>query len=147
MRLCTLVFIVALTAGCARRYRTTFEPVCPPAKDSTTVRMQPGTPASIQGEVADRDTGRPLSGGVLTVAPSTTMIPTDTLGRFAVTGLTPGRYSIRARQLGYEDQTATVVVTASAGAHLHLALTPRYVDRCMEMRPVRTSLPWWHVAR
>ena len=73
------------------------------------------------------------------------MIRPDTLGRFAVTGLTAGRYIIRARQLGYEDQTATVVVTASAGAHLDLALTPRYIDRCMEVRTVRTPLPWWHV--
>ena len=79
------------------------------------------------------------------MAPFTTGIRTDTLGRFAVTGLSPGRYIIHTRQLGYEDHTDTAVVTASAGVHLHLALTPRYVDRCMEMRTVRTPLPWWHV--
>jgi protocatechuate 3,4-dioxygenase beta subunit len=73
------------------------------------------------------------------------MIGTDTLGRFAVTGLTPGRYTIRARQIGYEERTDTVVVTAGAGAHLHLVLTPQYFDRCMEMRSVQTRLPWWHI--
>lgn len=144
MRLRLALFLLALPVGCARRYRTSFEPICPPANDSSRVRVQPDARGSIQGEITDRDTGRLLSGGVLTVASSTSIIRTDTLGRFALTGLSPGRYILHTRQLGYETRTDTVIVTVSAGVHLHLALTPRYVDRCMEMRTVRTPLPWWH---
>ena len=61
-----------------------------------------------------------------------------------MTGLQARQYIVRARRLGYEERTDTVTITTDAGVHMHLALTPAYVDRCMEMRQVRTPLAWWH---
>lgn len=72
----------------------------------------------VQGQVVDATTQEVLP-GVNVVIPAVDGTPftgaaTDAEGRFELTGLTPGTYTLRASFLGYETQTKTdVVVQAS----------------------------------
>jgi len=141
----TVALVVAVAAACTPRYHTHLKPICPPARDSTRIGPQTTPRNAITGELTDRDTGRPLKSGSVTTAPSSgTSRLTDSLGRFQLIGLRPRQYVVRARRIGYEERTDTVAISTDAGVHMHLALTPAYVDRCMELRQVRTLVPWWH---
>lgn len=55
---------------------------------------------------------------------------TDSLGRFRIDSLGPGRYAVRVTRVGYRPRRDTVVVAANAGADWDVALEPQAVDGC-----------------
>lgn len=129
--------------GCARRTASHLEPICPPAVGVSRITPDRSEPNAILGQLLDRDTGRPLAGGLVLVSPGNWRLLSDSLGTFAIRGLSAGQYVLVVRRLGYERQTDTVVVHDGAGVRARVALTPAAVDRCMEMRRVRTALASW----
>jgi len=132
---------VIVAAGCTPRYGTHTKARCPAASDSSFLLTQPASRPAINGEMTDRDTGRPLAGGVVSLVSSATTASTDSLGRFQIRELEAGRLVVRSRRIGYEERVDTVTLRSGTAIRMHLALTPAYVDRCMEMQQVRTRSP------
>ena len=127
----------ALPLMLAREARAQAAPVeldCPPPRDSTRVAVDSQRPASIVGEVTNRDTGRPLTGGWVVVRPVNRYAPTDSVGGFHFDGLADGRYVVELLEVGFARRYDTLNVNARFGAHLHISLQPQYPDRCPTVR-------------
>jgi hypothetical protein len=132
-----LACLTLSVVGCVRRTASHLEPICPPAMGVSRITPDRSEPNAILGQLVDRDTGRPLSQGLVLLSPGDRRLLSDSLGTFAIRGLSAGQYAVVVRRLGYEGQTDTVVVHDGAGVRARVALTPAAVDRCMEMRQVR----------
>jgi TonB-linked SusC/RagA family outer membrane protein len=65
---------------------------------------------SIAGMVKDGDTGGPIAAATVTVVGTRFSVETDAEGRFAIAGVPPGSYRLRARMLGYTAVDTSVVV-------------------------------------
>jgi hypothetical protein len=65
---------------------------------------------SIQGQVIDATTQQPLPGVNVVLADTTVGAATNVNGRFEITGLAPGTYTLQASFVGYAPQTKTDVV-------------------------------------
>src|SRR5690554_2362950 len=63
---------------------------------------------AVTGRVTDADTGEPLPGVNVVVEELATGAATDVEGRYTISGLRPGTYTLRASFVGYEDQTQAV---------------------------------------
>jgi outer membrane receptor protein involved in Fe transport len=74
-----------------------------------TPRSQAG---SILGRVTDKATGGPLIGATVVLDPVRQAVTTGSDGRYRVTNLSPGNYTIRARYVGYKSLAASVTVSA-----------------------------------
>jgi len=103
---------------------------CPPALDSTRIAIDSQRPASVFGEVTNRDTGRPLSAGWVVVRPVNRYAATDSVGSFRFDGLADGRYTVELLEVGFARRLDTLDVNARFGVHLHISLQPQYPDRC-----------------
>jgi hypothetical protein len=68
---------------------------------------------SIVGRVVDGLTESPLDGVLLQVEGTAARALTDSAGRFAIEGIPPGIYSVRARRLGFEPAVRSNVVVGS----------------------------------
>ena len=145
IRLCVFLFCLGAPTACARRYTTHREPSCPPARAQTQFVEDGSTSGAIAGTVLDRDSGRPIVEARIQVAPTNQTTTSDSTGAFAVAGLPPGQHVVSALRIGYERRTDTVTIHAGRSVRSQIALTPSYMDRCMEIIEVRTPLPWWHV--
>src|SRR3954465_15036577 len=73
-----------------------------------TVRALPGT--GIGGQVGTLNSLRPLANADISVIGIGTRVRTDSVGRFFVPLKVPGTYVVRARNVGYEPVTLSVVV-------------------------------------
>jgi hypothetical protein len=104
MSLAGLAALVLLAAGPLR------------AQDTTAVT------AVLRGVVADT-AGTPVPYALVRILPAGTERFTDARGAFALTGLAPGTYRVRVRQVGYEPFESTVSLRAE-GAALRVALRP-----------------------
>ena len=69
---------------------------------------------SIQGQVIDATTQQPLPGVNVALADTSRGAATNANGRFEITGLAPGTYTLRATFVGYAPQTKTDVVVRSS---------------------------------
>jgi ABC-type Fe3+-hydroxamate transport system substrate-binding protein len=77
-------------------------------------------PASVSGRVVSQTTGAGLVDVPVRVA--STIVHTDRLGKFVVTSLAAGTYSIKVAAPGYEDYTGTVRVAAGENVLGDIAL-------------------------
>ncbi|MBL7769883.1 MAG: TonB-dependent receptor [Flavipsychrobacter sp.] len=83
------------------------------------------TSGAISGTILDRNTQKPVIGASVEVQPSKTGTSTDSLGRFRITGLTPGSYSISITAIGFADKTLTnLVITSGNENNLNIELEP-----------------------
>jgi hypothetical protein len=82
---------------------------------------------SLAGRVLD-PSGRPLVGATIQVLTALKEVRTDTLGRFALAGLPPGRQLVRARQVGYLAESFFATITDSTSTRLVVQLTPMGQD-------------------
>lgn len=90
---------------------------------SNTVLAQ--TTGYISGTILDRNTQKPVIGASVEVQPSKTGTSTDSLGRFRITGLTPGSYSLSITAIGFADKTLTnLVITSGNENNLNIELDP-----------------------
>lgn len=88
----------------------------------------------IRGTVSD-SVGGMLGYSVVSILPEDRRILTDDAGRFALTGIAPGSYRLRARHLGYLPLDTVVTVGAGELPPLDLRLT-HVTIRLAEMRVV-----------
>lgn len=79
------------------------------------------TPGSITGHVTDSSTGAAISGATVSYSGGSTT--TDSSGSYTFSNVPAGSYNLTASQSGYNSQTGSVTVTATAGA-LNFQLTP-----------------------
>lgn len=85
--------------------------------------------STVAGHVTNMKTGRPLPGANVLVegtgdGGSSRGTSTGPQGRFAIDGLPPGRYTVRARFVGYTSQSREVSLSAGDGARAPLPLAP-----------------------
>jgi len=66
--------------------------------------------ASISGVILNRNTQQPLPGITLTLQPGGTQAASDSLGRFRISGLTPGTYTLLASGVSYQPRTLNNLV-------------------------------------
>lgn len=83
----------------------------------------------VSGEVFDSATGKPISLAGITLINAVVGKPlhaiSDIRGRFTIRALQPGRFTIRARRLGYQPRTITdVSVTRDSTRFVRLSLIP-----------------------
>lgn len=86
-------------------------------------------------------TARPDAGG----AGAPRAVRSDSLGRFRIDELSPGRYELATRRVGYALRYDTLLVGA-AGVRVQVGLEPQAVDGpCSGLAMVRVRKPWWKV--
>ena len=93
---------------------------------------------AIRGDVKDAESLIGLPGATVVVVGSDPVIGTvtDAEGRFALTGLPPGRIALRVRMIGYEEQMLSGLVLTSAK---DLSLTVRLQGALTELGEVEIT--------
>lgn len=89
---------------------------------STTALAQRDTTAIVRGTVTDSG-GRPIEAVELTATTVGRVVRTDSAGRFAISGLLPGRNRLLVRRLGWKAVDTSVVVAVKTPLEIHLVLT------------------------
>ncbi|MEM1057151.1 MAG: TonB-dependent receptor [Bacteroidota bacterium] len=84
--------------------------------------------ARLAGSVTDAADGTALPGVTLTLPGSERGTVSDLDGRFEITGLAPGTYTLRASSIGYAPLTREVVLRADQTTEISLALAPQTTD-------------------
>jgi Fe(3+) dicitrate transport protein len=90
-----------------------------------TATSQASPPGSVRGQVLGNETSRPLAGASIVAVGTRFSTATDAAGRFTLSGLPGGTYTVRITRLGYEDATVTVTVREGEVASLDVALIAR----------------------
>jgi Carboxypeptidase regulatory-like domain len=156
MRPFSRIAVVVLLAACSR-YEWVPDylgPECatphgvPPAYAGPPIKVQAATPASpgaIAGSVTQAETGLPLGGAriALSTVPAIGAI-TDSVGRFEIRDVPPGRYAIAIRRLGFTTTRDSIVIPAEGGLRLAAELQMAALDGpCSGFGLVRVRKPWW----
>ncbi|MDQ2770506.1 MAG: TonB-dependent receptor [Bacteroidota bacterium] len=92
---------------------------------------------SLRGTVADSLSGQPLAGVSVGLQGQPGGTATDALGQFRLSGLVPGRYTLRAGALGYRVQAVPVTVQAGEAPRL----TIRVATTALSLAEVTVSQP------
>jgi hypothetical protein len=79
----------------------------------------------IIGRVVDAETGSPLPFASVGIANSVLGANSQQDGGFLIRGLAPGRYTLRASYIGYEEQELTVTVEAFRATEANFRLSPK----------------------
>lgn len=83
----------------------------------------------ISGSVTDAKTKAALSGANVTVPAAGVSTVTDAGGRFVITGIAPGTYSVNVSLVGYvESEVAELVVVQGQATEVAVALEPTVVE-------------------
>ena len=80
------------------------------------------TGSTIVGRVTDRRTGAPIAGATVVLEDSPRSVTTGSDGRYRMSEVAPGTYTLRVRYIGYTPGTASVTVTVIAEATADVAL-------------------------
>ncbi len=88
---------------------------------STSALAQRDTTATVRGTVTD-STGRPIESVEVSATVIGRVVRTDSAGRFAITGLFPGRNRLLVRRLGWKAIDTSVVVALKFPLQLHIVL-------------------------
>ncbi|GAB3819611.1 hypothetical protein GCM10028895_18290 [Pontibacter rugosus] len=72
--------------------------------------IEPNGEGILSGQVLDADSGKPLAAVSIATTPATTAIITDAEGRFRISDITGGDYSITAKKSGYKTESVSVAV-------------------------------------
>ena len=83
---------------------------------------------AITGVVRARDTGAPVARVGVSVVGTRLAAESDAEGRYAISGVPPGTYHLRARLLGYAPGDTTVMVQAAQRAVADFRLQPSAID-------------------
>lgn len=89
----------------------------------------------LQGRVS-AVSGVPLAGARVTVAPHGTRVVTDGDGRFRVTGLSPGSYSITVEKAGYAARTLDDVTVGAQGGSIDVVMAPATLSTLQQIAAV-----------
>jgi len=83
---------------------------------------------AITGVVRAGDTGAPVARVAISAVGTRLIAETDAEGRYAISGVPPGTYHLRARLLGYSPGDTTVVVQAAQRAVADFRLQPSAIE-------------------
>jgi iron complex outermembrane recepter protein len=104
------------------------------------IHMRPGTmvtgdtiPNSISGRVTDAS-GQPINGAVVRVVELRRGVTTDSAGRYSITQIRPGSYTLSVSFIGYAPRVSSVTVT-DAGVSVDVSLR----QSAVELPPVQVS--------
>ena len=95
---------------------------------------------TIVGTVKDKATGAPLSGAAIAVEGARWSATTDGAGRYRITGVEAGTYTIRARYIGYAPLSASVRVLAGGDQTVDFPLV-KSVQKLDELVTTGTFTP------
>ena len=79
---------------------------------------------SISGIVKDATTELPIQGVNIQTDPATSSVTTDSDGRYKISGITPGSFTVKASKAGYADAEIPVVVTAGNETAADIPMQP-----------------------
>lgn len=116
----------------------------PPLRVEVAPRVQQG---AVSGTVGSAQLETFLNHAWITLfTEPLTQANTDSLGRFALQGVPPGRYAIVIRRVGFQPVRDSVTVPRAGGLRLvvQLAIEPRH-GPCTGHAFVRVRTPWWKV--
>ncbi len=87
-----------------------------------------GKTSKISGQVIDASTGEPLPFSNILILGTTIGTVTDRNGNFVITNITPGRYNVQARMMGYNAATVSnVLVKIGQTAVINFDLPPEVI--------------------
>lgn len=86
------------------------------------VRPGPADTGAVAGQVSDSRSRSPIVGATIDIEGTGRSTVTDAGGRYRIGGLAPGRYTVRARYIGYQPTSASVTVRAGKDATADFAL-------------------------
>src|SRR5581483_8381620 len=80
---------------------------------------------ALQGKVIDQTSGSAIAGAAIQIVGGTASASTAGDGSFALSGISPGAYSLQVSASGYQDKTVAVQVTAGQALDVgSIALAP-----------------------
>ncbi len=79
---------------------------------------------AVEGRVVNAETGQAVPGVNVALEGTSRGTATGAEGRFAITGATPGAYTLVASSVGYERFRTAATVRAGEATHVEVALTP-----------------------
>lgn len=82
------------------------------------------TQGTLSGTVTHAVTGVPLGGALVSLSPGTLQTRTDAAGRYAMSGITAGTYTLTVALEGYTTAARPVTITAGGSSLLDVALAP-----------------------
>ncbi len=86
--------------------------------------LEPERFGTIQGQILDFETSKPLAGASITTSPPTGAIVTDAQGRFSIDDVLVGNYTITGKKTGYDPSTVTIAVQSNRATQATLFLSP-----------------------
>lgn len=87
-----------------------------------------GTTGKVSGFVKDAETGDPLPGANIVLEETTMGAATDMDGYFFIINVPPGKYKLKATMMGYQTQTANIVVHVDLTVKVSFNLRPTVMD-------------------
>ena len=101
---------------------------------------------TLAGTVTDAETGEPLPGATVVLAGTQPGVATDLEGRYEITGIRPGRYTVRFSFIGFVTQEAEAVsIHAGTKRTLDAELVVGEIISCpvvCSSRPVISRSPY-----
>lgn len=156
MRPIARIAVVFLLAACSRYEWVPdyLSPECgkpdgvPPAHAGPPLHVQSATRldrGAIAGSVIQAGTGLPVDGAriALSTVPAVGAI-TDSVGRFEIRDVAPGRYAVVIRRIGFTTTRDSIVVPEEGGLRIDAELQMAPLDGpCSGFGLVRVRKPWW----
>ncbi|MCH7473448.1 MAG: carboxypeptidase-like regulatory domain-containing protein [Gemmatimonadetes bacterium] len=82
----------------------------------------PAGPGRVVGRVLDQESGQPIEGVTVALAPTAQQAETDSRGRFEITDVSPGALLLQARRVGYQPRVDTIVAFPEVTVDVELTL-------------------------
>ena len=122
----------------------------PPSKAFVRIIADSSFHRGISGQVFDADAEggipRPVWEASVIALGTKRGTTTDSLGRFRMDSIPPGRYALRTRRIGYKPRLDSVVITDSLGQRAELGLVRDVTDGCpgfMSLVTRKRKWQWW----
>jgi hypothetical protein len=113
----------------------------------TTSSLETTALTTLSGRVVAVDSHQPLTDArVILRADARGYVPTDSLGRFRIENLRPGRYRLEVLRVGYVRTADSVSVPLMPGHELEIQMVVAMLDGpCSGFASVQVRKPWWKV--
>jgi hypothetical protein len=79
---------------------------------------------SMQGKVIDKQTGESLAGVVIEVDGTDIKVYSDLEGNYTITGLKPGKYTIKINYISYKKDLKTIEIKDNESKNINILLEP-----------------------